>query len=668
MSELFTNLPSTPDASAAVAQTREPLTESSAPAGSHIKCPGEGVDFEIGAGVERAVHGQPYQRKGDDPLYRPLKIFTLDPSVSRLEGSVALVNVPYEPLKPGPVGKVFIVDDAVDNSDPLIRETFDESQMNRACQINLDDPAVLIRSGRDPSPSDRLFHQQMVYAVCSTVYTAFRKALGRHVAWGFDQTQLRIRPHVQELKGAEYREDKGGGELCFGYYTAVSQENALDRNLPNAPIFTCLSHDIIAHEVTHALLDGLRAHFTFPSGPDVLAFHEAFGDLVALFQHFSYDKVLQTAIQKSRGRLENADLLTNFARQFGYTRGAGKALRSAINIDDLQASDATNTSQIPKPTPKPKSYDPEVGTYELASVLVSAVFEAFNTIFKRKTERYIRLATNGSGTLPLGELSQDLQAVLADEASQLASQFLAMCIRAIDYCPPVDLEFGEFLRAVITADRDLVPDDPWGYREAWIDAFRERHIYPRGVTSLSEDALLWRPPNKQIPIIKKLNFANLRFQGDPACPSGSKELRRQAGVLGKLISDPKYTEPFGLVRPNDQELSKDFDLPCVQSIRSSRRVGPDGQVIFDLIAEVTQRRMVRREDGSEEFDFYGGATVIIDPNGKIRYVISKNVMQPERLNRQRDFLISTTGRQFWKKGEGSDYIPHLQFFGLLHEQ
>ncbi|HEY5893625.1 MAG TPA: hypothetical protein VIT91_10380 [Chthoniobacterales bacterium] len=30
--------------------------------------------------------------------------------------------------------------------------------------------------------------------------------------------------------------------------------------------------------------------------------------------------------------------------------------------------------------------------------------------------------------------------------------------------------FGEYLRALITADFDLVPDDRWAYREALIDA------------------------------------------------------------------------------------------------------------------------------------------------------------------------------------------------------
>ena len=64
-------------------------------------------------------------------------------------------------------------------------------------------------------------------------------------------------------------------------------------------VFTCLSHDIIAHEVTHAIIDGIRTYFTQPSNPDVLAFHEAFADLAALFNHF----VAKKAQNDGRDRL-----------------------------------------------------------------------------------------------------------------------------------------------------------------------------------------------------------------------------------------------------------------------------------------------------------------------------------------------------------------------------
>ena len=49
---------------------------------------------------------QPYQRTHRDPLYRPLKIYTLDAAASRVDGAVATLNVPFEPLGPGPTGRV----------------------------------------------------------------------------------------------------------------------------------------------------------------------------------------------------------------------------------------------------------------------------------------------------------------------------------------------------------------------------------------------------------------------------------------------------------------------------------------------------------------------------------------------------------------------------------
>src|SRR5262249_32805029 len=66
-----------------------------------------------------------------------------------------------------------------------------------------------------------------------------------------------------------------------------------------------------------------------------------------------------------------------------------------------------------------------------------------------------------------------------------------MCIRAIDYCPPVDIPFGDFLRGIVTADLDYSPGDEEGFRTVFIQSFKEWGIHPRGITTIGEDTLAW---------------------------------------------------------------------------------------------------------------------------------------------------------------------------------
>ena len=106
----------------------------------------------------------------------------------------------------------------------------------------------------------------------------------------------------------------------------------------------------------------------------------------------------------------------------------------------------------------------------------------------------------GTGVLPSGAIHPDLVKRLADEAAKSASHVLSMCIRALDYLPPVDVTFFEYLRALITADFDLVRDDRHNYRVAFVEAFRRRGIYPTNLydpssdkpRTLSVDTLRWQ--------------------------------------------------------------------------------------------------------------------------------------------------------------------------------
>ncbi|HEY0877768.1 MAG TPA: hypothetical protein VGE10_04890 [Zeimonas sp.] len=633
----------TTEAVAAAAQSRDATTqhrESSAP--PEVALPIETARFAISPAIDR-VPPEPYQRRRDEPLYRPLRIYTIDPSASRLEGAVATIDVPWEPLQPGPAGRLFVVDD----HDVALGTVY-------RC-ADLDHPNVLIADGYAPSPSDPRFHQQMVYAVCCNVYAAFRKALGRNPEWGFGDAaspqpaRLLLQPHGGEERNAWYENRGADGVLCFGYYAAPDAPS--DRTLPRGVVFTCLSHDIVAHEVTHALLDGLRPKLAEPSGADVVAFHEAFADLVALFQHFSYREVVVNAIRRCRGELAHRSLLNGLAQQFGHTTDRQGPMRSAVDDDPEH----------------PTLYDEDLEAHRLGAVLMSAVFEAFVTIYRRKSERYLRLATDGSGVLSPGELAHDLQQLLADEASKLAGQFLGICIRAIDYCPPVGLTFGDYLRALVTADYDLVPDDPWDYRGALVDAFRRRRIYPESVPSLSEDALLWHPPRIDLAPVSALGFDERRFRCDPADVADVGERRRQAEALGRFVTHPGHLEEFGLVASGDPRLGGDrVDAPRVESIRTARRIGPDGQIAFDLVAEVTQLRHVRAGPDAPGFSYHGGCTILLGPDARVRYVVLKSVVGRGRLEKRRKYLQSRAAQRYWSMKDG-EYRHRERYFRQLHE-
>jgi hypothetical protein len=610
--------------------------------------------FEISTRVERQALTRPFQRVAGAPQSRPLRIYTLDPSVSHRIGGVATVNVPFEKVEKGPVGALFEID------------TTGAPESMRGAALDLDDPYLLMAGGHAPSPGNGQFAAQMTYAVCSLTYAAFRRALGRDISWACDaadgsgKTRLVVRPFGMEQRNAGYSRE--GGDLCFGFFHAGRKPAGF--TVSNGLIFTALSHDVIAHETTHALLDGLRSSFSVPTNPDVLAFHEGFADLVALFLHFSYPGVVEQAIRDSRGAIARGSLLSDVAREFGYARagdGTGEALRSAIDVEGVAGYD----SDVPPGQDSgPAKYDARLEPHQLGSVLVSAVFEAFVTVVRRKGDRLLRIAGLDARQVGQAQMSDELVRALAQEASDVATRFLDICIRAIDYCPPVDLEMGEYLRALVTADAELVHDDKWGYREALMRSFRRRQIFPDNVQFMTEDAVRWGHPSTPLRI-PGLAFGDLRFAGDPGHPADAKELRRQAMVLGTFVTRPENTPHFHLLvpdRPRPAGITY-ASPPMVESVRCAKRVSPDGHVAFDLVAEVIQS--VTAVQRGQPVEYLSGCTIVIDPHGEVRYAIFK---RPESANRKARQLASMRGalRRFWVK-KGKRYELRRDALRLLHD-
>lgn len=663
------------------------------------------------------------------PPVRRLRVYAFDPQASvELDTAIindAVIKLPWEtrwedPLAKGPVNDYLEVVD------------FDPSSGVFYAPVDLNDPVLLAQDGLPPSEGRPQFHQQMVFAVAMDTIRTFERALGRPVLWAGDKRaadgsleqaftkRLRIYPHALREANAYYSPRKRA--LLFGYFKAPNA-GAVDGSW----VFTCLSRDIVAHETTHAIFHGMQQRSIEPSNVDALAFHEAFADIVALLQHFSMGDVVRHELTRSHGSLREHGLLTGLARQFGQATGRKGSLRYALDLLS-QTTTAGASSETP-PADLAHTLEP----HARGGFLVAAVFDAFVTIYERRASDLFRLArSTARGGSP--DLPADLIGRLAKEAAKAAEHVLRMCVRALDYIPPVDLHFGEYLRAVITADTDLVPDDPMRYRVAFVEAFKKRGVVVPGCISMAPDSLLWDPPDlADLPELAVKDcglddavsamFADLLghlqisvgFDGSLARPTEGqtgrvgfepgdfeRNLRRlsmqvvqfnQARIhewlerasdndeawekllgLRMLASDsPRRTAavpPLGSLASRDGQSTPLFE---VGSARISRRAGPDGQELHQLIIQVTQRRrgyfdlaeQAAAERGDHEtigearwkepdFWFRGGATIHVDlRDGRLRRIIRKRIDNDERLTCERGFRTGdSTGLAISRRGAG----------------
>ena len=342
-------------------------------------------------------------------------------------------------------------------------------------------------------------------------------------------------------------------------------------------------------------------------------------------------------------------MLAQLATQFGHARGTHGALRDAIGKFEPESG------KWVAHTPDPTELDRTTEVHARGAILVAAVFDAFLSIYRGRAVDLLRIASGGTGVLRQGELHPDLVARLADEAAKSAGHVLNICIRALDYCPPVDLTFGEYLRALITADMDLVPQDDRGYRVAFIEAFRRRGIYPRDVRTLSEDSLRWARPGEDPTLppgvmermlreflasidlrkhIDSLRYLSGRqsvwFKSRAICQEIHAQIRAaviKAKVLQRLtglaLSDSEVPKSV-------RRSKKGGPVFTVRSVREARRQRADGRSLNQVFITILQKETVV-VDGLEHV-VRCGSTLVIDLDSQaISYVVRKGLRDEARL-------------------------------------
>jgi hypothetical protein len=557
---------------------------------------------------------------------RKLTILALDPSVCA-SGKLlrTQIEIPNEVLSAGPRGyRVHVVDyDATTGS---FRSPAPIPAAMNGESVHPCDPFEKMSDDRLIADPD--FHAFMAYGIVMKTLARFEFALGRRVGWSYGGHEIHVAPHAFADANAYYSEQTRG--LHFGYFTSAEGERT---------IYSCLSHEVVAHETTHALLDGLRERYLYPSSPQQGGFHEGFADIVALLSLLSAQsvvaKVLDLGARKANGEsLSRAQITPEKLRLSGLFALAqemgselsnvhGQALRRSVALKPR--TDYLTSGEYDEP-------------HDCGEVLVAAVLNAYLEVWVERLKA-------------IGDRRKLDRHRAAEEGAEIAERLLTMCIRAIDYCPPTDLQFGDFASAVLTADWELNPhDEKYHLRDALLASFKSYGIEPSSPRSGSHQQGAWdRPPDG-------FQYANTNFES----------LQSDPGELFRFLWENRG--PFKL---NEQAYTR------VLSVRPSIRTGPDGFIVKETVAEYHQQLTVLARElrglglarpsgmaADMPVTIYGGNAIIFDQFGRVKYNIGNSILDPSRPEVQE--RQSRRLAYLWEHGAFDSGASRMRAFSRIH--
>lgn len=291
-------------------------------------------------------------------------------------------------------------------------------------------------------------------------------ALGRRVTWGFDGPQLLVVPLAGEWANAYY--ERASRSLQF-FYIPSNQHT----------IRTCQSQDIIAHETTHAVIDGVAPDLFDAATPESLALHEALADVATLVMAFRSRPLATAVLAQTGNSIVHSNAFSGIAEQLGSAlRAEGRPLR------ELNNERAMSDRGLDRAEP-----------HALSEVLSGALYKlmvAIHEDVKGETHDVVsdQVLLSAERASQSRASSDDGGSPTAARSTPLRDLFIATerfkrtVFRALDYLPPGDATFVDFARAVLAADQAAHPES--GEQRKWLS----REFVKRGIAERAGDLLV----------------------------------------------------------------------------------------------------------------------------------------------------------------------------------
>ena len=363
----------------------------------------------------------------------------------------------------GPTSSRLTVDDY--DFDTEFRRPKAQWDENRGCFLDQEKQPIL----KPPGLHIDQFHQINVWAIVQRVLEFYEdfNVLGRPVPWAFNGNRLTIRPH------ASYNDN-----TITGYdreWQALNFAIVKDPNDSRQLIYTCLSHDIVAHETGHAVLDGIRPYFHKGYTLESEAFKEFIADLTAILSALRNNDIRHIFIAFLEKDKPEANFLADIAEEFGQAVTGREYLRTAHSPSPFTMDDVD----------KLEKERPDNAAHDASQVLTRFIFDTFLQLLQSYWKE--RKGKSGKENSP------------KQAANYAMGHITRLALQPLDYLPPVDVTFSDYVEALLLREELLYPDDPYQYRPMIRDCCIARKIQPP-----QEDQRPERPYNLANPYVDGL--------------------------------------------------------------------------------------------------------------------------------------------------------------------
>lgn len=360
--------------------------------------------------------------------------------------------------------------------------------------------------------SDSRYHQAAALAASARAVQIFEKEFGPLPEWATGKSKLIVTAdQVKPQLNAYY--SRGEGAVIFHHdLDPVTQKT----------IYTADSGEVVSHETGHAILDAIRPNYLGSQAREPRAFHESFGDVMALFSSLKDPATVARMLDQTGGDLMRPNLVAQLHEELGiginhqngYNTSGGDYLRTALNKyawEDPATLPEWGTEDRPGWQP-----------HSFGQIWTGAVYDLFAGLYQNRIDQGLSAtqAVNGAAdeTLkkmarmmkkaPLGDFSfRDMARVLLKvEEDSNAGADLPLLRKVLSkrnlLAPGAVLEgvypltttlqgsdFGPFQGAEVTAQISGTPEN----REQ-----QEQKIQRDLLQLARAGAILWTEPNQRV--------------------------------------------------------------------------------------------------------------------------------------------------------------------------